>query len=66
MDATERKPRPVPVGVSPTFAHRLKVIASHRNMTMIAFVEKYLQPVIDREYRKVMEAADRELGEAGA
>jgi hypothetical protein len=54
------------VAVPRDIANRLKVVAAHREMSMIDALEKYLRPIIDREYRKCVEAANTDLGEAGA
>ncbi len=59
----EPKPeaRTVNVAVPRDLANRLKVVAAHRDITMTQALDKYLRPVIDREYAKCVEAADAEL-----
>ncbi len=56
----------ITVAVPRDFANRLKVVASHHDVTMQEAIEKFFRPTLDREYRKCIEAANRELGEAGA
>lgn len=55
----------ITLAVPRAFATRLKVVAAHRDLTIIAAIDKYLTPVIERECRKCIEAANV-AHEAGA
>ncbi len=56
------EPKVLTLAVSRESANRLKVVAAHRDLTMQEAFEKYLRPVIDREYRKAVDAANAEFG----
>jgi hypothetical protein len=51
-----------PVMFTPAARDRLKVVATERGCSIEEAVEKYLNPVIDREYRKVLARGGRRDG----
>lgn len=63
MEQGKAEPKVINVAVPRDLANRLKVVAAHRDITMTEALDKYLRPVIDREYRKCVETANVELGE---
>lgn len=68
MSKTEeaRPQQPLIAVMSPRdFARRLKVIADRRDLTMAEALDKYAGPAIDREYRKVVQEMDAEIGGEG-
>lgn len=62
----DRDGKLITVAVPRDLAARLRVVASHRDMTMTEMIDKLLRPQVDREYRKCIEVANATLGEAGA
>ena len=52
----------ITVAVPRDIANRLRVVAAHREITMTEALDTLFRPVIDREYRKCVEAANSEVG----
>jgi post-segregation antitoxin (ccd killing protein) len=59
---TPTESKTVNVAVPRDLANRLRVVAAHRETTMTETLVKYLQPAIDREYRRCVEAANVDFG----
>lgn len=45
---------------------KIGVIAERRCLSRLAVMDKYLLPVVEKEYRRCVEEMNRELGKAGA
>lgn len=65
MEQGKPESRTINVAVPRDLANRLKVVAAHRDASMCEVLDKYLRPIIDREYRKCVEQAEAELQASG-
>lgn len=63
-DAVESERKLVTVMTHPAFRSKVRAIADRRNMTMAEALDKYATG-IDREYRKVLDEMNREIGGEG-
>lgn len=65
MQQGKAESRTINVAVPRDLANRLKVVASLRDISMQEALDKFLRPIIDREYRKCVEQADAALQAEG-
>lgn len=59
---TEREKITTTVVVSRQLASMIRVIADHDDATMLEILDRHARPAILREYRRVLDAKQRELG----
>jgi hypothetical protein len=57
--------KPITLSAPRDLAQLLRIVAAHRDMTMIEALDKFLRPALDREYRKILDAENRDVGGEG-